>query len=167
MKIIAIVAATENNVIGIGNDLPWRLPDDFKYFKQKTLGHTILMGKNTWLSLGRPLPQRENIIVSASLNERPKGTLVFTSLDEAMEYCKDQSVEQLFVIGGGVIFKEMFSVLDEILMTRIHAIIDGGEVFFPAIDPGEWEKVWEEFHPADERHQYAFTFERWLRKDRS
>lgn len=164
MKLIAIVAASENNVIGINNDMPWRLPDDFKFFKEKTMGHPMLMGKNTWLSLGgKPLPGREHLIVSRSLELEIPGVIVFPQIDQAVAYARNGGHQELYIIGGGSIYEQMLPLTDEILLTRIHTIIGNGQVFFPEIRNHGWRLISLVPHPQDNRHAYDFTFEHWVR----
>ncbi len=163
MKITIVVAATENNVIGINNEMPWHLPDDLKFFKKTTLGKPVLMGKNTWHSIGRPLPGRLNIVLTSSLLDVPEGVLVFKSIDEAFQYLNAQHTPEVCVIGGGQIFKKVLPIADTIFMTRIHTVIEGGEIFFPEIDKILFEMVWHENHPKDEKHAFDFTFQQWVR----
>lgn len=165
MKIIAIVAAAENNVIGINNDMPWRLPDDFKFFKQNTMGHFMLMGRNTWESIGsKPLPGRIHLVISTTLDIQLDNVFTFDTIEQALDYAKRQNAEKLFIIGGGKIYAQTLNICDEVLLTRIHIRPESGEVFFPNLQQEEWQRIWSEHHPADERHPHAFTFERWVRK---
>jgi dihydrofolate reductase len=166
MKINIVVAASENNVIGIGNKMPWHLPDDLKFFKSKTIGKPVLMGKNTWLSLGRPLPNRINIVISTQLQQGdlPENVLLFDTIKQGLQYLQQQACEEMSIIGGGQIYKAALSMADRVFLTRIHTVIEGGEVFFPALPSNKWERVWHEDHAADERHAFAFTFEEWVRK---
>lgn len=164
MKLIAIVAASENNVIGIDNDMPWRLPDDFKFFKEKTMGHPMLMGKNTWLSLGgRPLPGREHLIISRSLEPDIPGVKIFPETGQAIAYARNKGYRELYIIGGGSIYDQMLPATDEILLTRIHTIIGNGQVFFPEIRDKGWQLRSSVPHPQDDRHPYSFTFEHWVK----
>ena len=170
MKLISVVAASENNVIGMNNTMPWHLPDDLKFFKKMTLGGPVIMGKNTWVSIGaRPLPKRVNIVVSTTMPQDTPGAVVVHSFDEAMTYIREQvsfdgEEEKVSLIGGGQMYRQALDQCDEIYMTRVHAEIEGGTVFFPEIrNNPDWKKVWEEAHPADEKHIYSFTFERWIK----
>lgn len=167
MKLISIVATTENNVIGIDNKMPWHLPDDLKFFKKITLGAPIIMGKNTWLSLGsKALPKRLNIIISSSMADDQEGAKVFDSLENAIGYLKqsEEPVTQAFIIGGGQIYKSTMDVIDEMYITRIHTQIENGVVFFPEFDKRIWNRAWHEFHEADEKHAFSFTFEHWIKQ---
>lgn len=165
MKVVAIVAASENNVIGINNDMPWRLPDDFKFFKKTTMGHPMIMGRTTWHSLGgKPLPGRAHWIISKSITSSTADFQVFSSPALALEYAKNQEQDLVFIIGGGSIYEQMLPFTDEILMTRIHTQIQDGQVFFPEIRKGGWKKMTASHHEKDDKHPYSFTFERWVRE---
>lgn len=165
MKIIDVVAASENNVIGIGNAMPWHLPDDFKFFKKITIGNPILMGKNTWRSIGsKPLPDRTHFIVSTTLEVDHDAVYVFHDLEEALAYLRYQKTERIYIIGGGSIYEQLLPITDEVYMTRIHTNIEHGEVFFPEIRNDEWIKISDTYHPKDEKHALDFTFEHWVRK---
>jgi len=158
MQITLVVAASENNVIGIGNQLPWHLSDDLKFFKKVTSGKPVVMGRKTFESLGRPLPNRLNIVLSRSGMSLPEGVLLYHSLQEAIDFLRQQETPEVCIIGGGVVFKEALPLADQVYLTRVHTTIDNGEAFFPVLSPSEWELVWESAHPADEKHTYAFTF---------
>jgi dihydrofolate reductase len=159
-----IVAASENNVIGINNTLPWHLPDDLKFFKRITLGKPIVMGRKTFESLGRPLPGRLNIVLSRSTQTLPFGVLQFQDYDKAIDYLEDLGVEEVCIIGGGIIFQEALDGVDQIYITRVHTLLSEGEVFFPIIDEDIWVKIWEEYHPINETHPFAFTFQHFKKK---
>ncbi len=167
MKLISIVAASENNVIGIDNKMPWHLPDDLKFFKKTTSGSPVIMGKNTWLSLGcKALPNRLNIIISQTLEDNQQDAKVFATLHDALDWLKNEAtedIEKAFIIGGGQLYKATMHLIDEMFITRVHTHIDAGMVFFPEFEKSDWELVWSELHEADEKHQYSFTFEQWVR----
>src|SRR5690606_30433876 len=129
--------------------------DDFKFFKDKTMGHPMVMGKHTWLALGgKPLPGREHLIVSRSLELDMPGVKVFPQIDQAVTYARDGAHQELYIIGGGSIYEQMLPVTDEILLTRIHTIIGDGQVFFPEIRNNDWQLVSSVHHPRDSRHPY-------------
>lgn len=160
-----VVAASENNVIGVNNQLPWHLSDDLKFFKKITLGKPVLMGRKTFESMGsRALPNRLNIVLSRQSLELPEEVLQFQSYPEAIEHLKKIECPELCIIGGGVIFERYLDEADQIYLTRVHCHIDDGTVFFPEIDPSKWEKTWEEPHPQDEKHSHAFTFQLYKKK---
>ncbi len=164
MIISAIVAMDENNAIGRDNELPWHLPDDFKFFKKTTLGKPVLMGRKTYESLGKPLVKRLNIVISSKEElDLPDGVLHYHTLEGGIERLKQESTEEGFVIGGGNIYKQCMPMLNRLYITRVHMVIEDAEAFFPEVDAAKWELVWKENHPADEKHKYAFTFQQWER----
>jgi dihydrofolate reductase len=151
-----IVAVSENNVIGKDDALPWSLPDDLKYFRQKTEGKPVIMGRKCYESIGRPLPNRRNIVVSRKEDLKIEGCEVVGSLEEAVEIAKGDA-EEIFVIGGAQIYELALPLAGRLYLTRVHAEIDG-DVFFPEVDENEWKEVSREEHDADQEHQDAFTF---------
>lgn len=161
MEVSMIVAAAENNVIGVDNELPWRLPDDLKFFKKQSLGKPVIMGRNTWISLGKALPGRLNIVISSSLKDAPEGVLVFTDIEGALNFLQQHHHAEAAIIGGGQIYKSAMDLADVIYMTRVHTTIQEGTAFFPEIPAGRWNLVWEEAHAADDKHAFAFTFQKW------
>ncbi|HLG03107.1 MAG TPA: dihydrofolate reductase [Bacteroidia bacterium] len=166
MKISIIVAASENNAIGKNNDLLWRLPKDVKFFKEKTMGHCIVTGRKNYESIParfRPLPGRTNIIITRNRQYEAPGAAIVHSLQEAIGKAKQSGETELFVIGGGEIFSEVFPQTDVIWYTRVHAQFDA-DVYFPELDPSEWKETWREEHVADEKHAYGFTFLKYERK---
>ena len=166
MRISIIVAASENNVIGRENDIPWHLPDDLKYFRKKTEGHPIIMGRKTFESLPNgALPKRRNIVVTRDSEYAAEGCEVASSLEEAIMFAKDgNSTEEIFIIGGAEIYKHAMPFANYLYLTRVHAWIKGDK-FFPEIGP-EWEQVVREDHPADEKHKFACTFLTYKKTDR-
>lgn len=164
MILSAIVAIADNFAIGKGNDLPWHLPEDLKFFKRTTLGKPVLMGRKTFDSLGRPLKGRLNIVLSSQESlELPEGVLLCHDLTNAIEQLKAEATEEAFVIGGGRVYEQSLDMLDRLYITRVHTTIEDAEVFFPQFDTEAWELVWEEAHQADEKHQYDYTFQQWNR----
>lgn len=161
-KLVIIAAASENNVLGIDNDLPWHLPDDFKRFKKLTTGHKIIMGRKTLESFPKALPNREHLVITRDPNYKPKFEChVFNSLKAALDYSQQDA--QSFIIGGGEVYRQAMDFATDIELTRVHATIEG-DTFFPDIDLTDWELINEEFHPKDDRHKYAFTFQTYKRK---
>jgi dihydrofolate reductase len=155
MSVSIVVAAAENGVIGSGNELPWRLPDDLKRFKSLTLGKPIVMGRRTWDSIGRPLPGRTNIVVTRRAGLQLEGCTVVGSLAAAFEAVA--SAPEVMVIGGADIYRQAIASTTTVHLTRVHARV-AGDVHFPELAPGEWVETGTQFHPADERHAYAFSF---------
>lgn len=153
-----IVAMDENNAIGKNNQLLWNLPDDLKRFKKLTLNHPVIMGRNTFESITKPLPNRLNIIISNNLNYIvPEGVVLTHSFQEAIEIAKKVDVDP-FIIGGGTIYKQALDFIDVIEVTRVHTKVNEADTFFPNLNLSKWNKTYEEFHPKDEKHIYDFTF---------
>lgn len=157
-----IAAASENNALGKDNQLVWHLPDDFKRFKTLTSGHYIILGRKTFESFPKPLPNRTHIIISRQKEYKVlNGCLVVDSLYEAITKCPDD--EEVFIIGGGQIYKQSMEIADKIELTRVHTTIEA-DTFFPEIDTNKWKLVFEEFHAKDEKHDFDFTFLTYVRK---
>jgi dihydrofolate reductase len=163
MILSLIVAMDEKNGIGIKNQLPWHLPEDLKFFKSNTMGKPVIMGRKTFDSLGRPLPGRLNIVLSRQNDvPLPEGVLLYSSMEDTIQKLETENVTEAFVIGGGKIFEEAVSFVDNMYITRVHTVVDA-DVFFPHIDHSHWKLEWEEAHHIDEKHKYAYTFQRFER----
>lgn len=161
MIVSLIAAAAENNVIGKDNKLVWHLPDDFKFFKNKTLGHHIIMGRKTFESTG-VLKNRKSVIISRNKDYTiPEGCLVVPSIAAAI--ASVQNDEEAFIIGGADIYKQSLQFADKIYLTRVHTSMEG-DAYFPEIDEKNWELVAKEDHAADEKHLYAFSFLEYRKK---
>ena len=150
-----VVAAARNGVIGRDNGLPWRLPADLAHFKRVTLGHPILMGRRTWDSIGRPLPGRQNIVLTRDPSFRAAGASVVHSLAEARAVAGD--ADRLMVIGGAEIYRACLAEADVLHLTEVDAQIEG-DARFPEWRREDWQEVSREAHPADERHAYGYSF---------
>ena len=152
-----IAAAAENNALGKDNTLLWHLPDDFKRFKRLTSGHKIIMGRKTFDSLNKPLPNRTHIIITRDKNYSVdfEDCIVVHSLTEAIVLLKD---EIAFIIGGGEIYSLSEKESDKIELTRVHASFEEADTFFPEIDENYWMLTKQEYHPTDDKHKYAFTY---------
>ncbi len=159
--ITIIAAAAENNALGKDNDLVWHLPDDFKRFKRLTSGHHIIMGRKTFESFPKLLPDRTHVIITRKDDYQPEGTIVVNSLEEALKVSKLD--EQPFIIGGGEIYKMGMDKADRIELTRVHGEFEA-DTFFPEIDENEWSLVNEQFHEKDEKHDHSFTYLTYERK---
>ena len=160
--IIQIAATAENNALGKDNKLVWHLPNDFKRFKEITIGHTIILGRKTFESFPKPLPNRTHIIVSRQNNYQvPENCFVVNSIEKALEMAPKN--ENVFVIGGAEIYKQSLHLTDKIELTRVHTTCDA-DAFYPEIDQNQWKIVNEEFHLKDEKHNFDFTFITYLRK---
>lgn len=164
MIISAIVAASKNGVIGKGNDIPWYLSADLKYFKRQTLRHHIIMGRKTFQSIGKPLPKRTNVVITRDPFFIASNCLIANSLEKALAIALDNSEEEVFIIGGGQIYELSFPYLDRIYYTAVNVEISDGEVFFPEINPEEWILVSEDPHRADEKNEYDYNFKIFERK---
>jgi dihydrofolate reductase len=153
-----VVAATENDVIGRDNGMPWHLPDDLKYFKARTMGKPMLMGRKTFESIGKPLPGRTSIVLTRDREWRaPDGVVVVHSLEEALERASASAASELCAIGGAEVFRLVWPLAKRLFLTRIHATIPG-DTFFPKPDPQEWKEIERVEHAADERHAYPMSF---------
>jgi len=159
-----VVAASTNNVIGAQGKLPWKLSDDLKRFKQLTLGKPVVMGRLTWESIGRPLPGRQNIVVTRQADFIADGCDVVASPAAALAAAGD--AEEIMIIGGSQLYALFLPKADRLYVTRVHAEIHG-DVFFPDIDEEVWRLAGSEAHAADDVNQYAFEFRTYERKHRS
>lgn len=152
-----IVAIDQNNAIGKGNKMLTHLPDDLKYFQKVTSGHSVIMGRKTFDSLPKgALPNRRNIVISRDTNLEIAGCEVVNSIDEAIAIT--MSEDEVFIMGGGIIYKETIDWADQLYITHIQHAFEEAEVYFPKFDKEDWKEVWREDHQADEKHKYAFSF---------
>lgn len=158
-----VVAASQNNVIGKDNQLPWSLPNDLKFFKNTTWAMPVIMGRKTYESTGRPLPGRTNIVITHREDWKADGVMVVHSMEEALKAAAATDAKEAFIIGGGEIFKDNISQVDKIYITRVHAKIEG-DAYFPEIDPTVWKIISNLDFPVDDRHKYAYSFQLWQRK---
>ncbi|WP_121667893.1 dihydrofolate reductase [Mesonia aquimarina] len=156
-----IAAAAENNALGKDNDLVWHLPDDFKRFKKLTTGHFIIMGRKTFESFPKLLPNRTHVIITRQENYAPENCIVVHSLEDALIAAKQD--EQPFIIGGGEIYKIALPHADKIELTRVHTKVEA-DTFFPEINEKNWKKTGEIFHEKDEKHAHAFSYITYLKK---
>ena len=156
--IAVIVAMDEHNAIGKSKGMLWRLPDDFKHFKRTTLGHPVIMGRKTFESLGGALKGRLNIVITRQQDYHPEGATVVSNLDEAIRIARADESEEIFIGGGGEIYRQAMALVDKLYLTIVHHTFDDADTFFPEIDYENWKETYHEYHAADERHKYAFTF---------
>jgi dihydrofolate reductase len=154
-RVSIVVATDEHGGIGLEGRLPWHLPNDLKRFKALTMGKPIVMGRRTFDSIGRALPGRTNIVVSRQSGLRIDGCIVVGSLEAALEAAGE--ADEACVIGGAEIYRLALPVAETLHLTRVHATV-GADTFFPAIDAAEWEEIYREECPADERHAYPYSF---------
>lgn len=160
MIIALLVAMADDGVIGRDNTLPWHLPRDLQWFKRLTTGHTIIMGRTTYQSIGRPLPNRRNIVLSRNPAFKADGVEVVATLEDALELVQNDT--EVFVVGGAAVYGLALPLAQRMYLTRVHARVDG-DVRFPEWCPDEWHLVWEEAHEADDKHAYPFTFQQFDR----
>jgi dihydrofolate reductase len=158
-----IVAASTNNVIGKDNDLLWKLPNDMRFFKNTTWGMPMIMGRKTFESVNKKFPGRINIVITRQDNWEREGVIVVKNLDDALKKAEETNCKEIFIIGGGEIFKESIVKADKIYLTRVHAVLDG-DTFFPEIDKKEWELIHEENFEKDQKHLYDYSFQTWKRR---
>lgn len=151
-----VVAMDKNRVIGKNNDLPWHLPEDLKFFKRVTMGHPIIMGRKTHESIGRALPGRENIIVTRDRKYVSEGCTVLHSINEVKDRARDTD-EEIFVIGGSEIFKELFPIADRLYITYIDEEFEG-DTFFPIFSENDWELISNERGIKDKENPYTYSF---------
>lgn len=160
-EVVIIVALTQNRVIGRDNAMPWRLKADLARFKALTLAHPILMGRKTWESLGRPLPGRRNLVVTRDPDYRAPGAETFPGIESALAAAG--AGERIFIIGGADIYRQSLALADRLLLTEIHAEIDG-DAHFPALDPAQFIEVSRLPHKADADNDHDFDFVEYRRK---
>lgn len=153
-----ISAVAENRVIGNKNSLPWHLPADFKYFKEKTLGKTIIVGLNTFKSLGeKPLPNRKHIILTNDPGYKvPENCVIAKSIEEALDMAKKETGE-VMICGGASVYKQFLPFADKLYLTYIHQSFEG-DTYFPEVNMVEWQEVSREDHKADEKNKYDYSF---------
>nr|AIA16847.1 Dihydrofolate reductase [uncultured bacterium] len=160
MTISLILAADENNCIGKNNTLPWHLPADMKLFREKTMGHCVVTGRKNYESIPdrfRPLPGRTNIVITRNKEYAAPGATIVHSLDAGIDTARQLGETEVFVIGGGEIFRQALPIAEQIYLTRIHHVFTG-DVFFPALEPLEWKETERHDFPPDERNKYGFSF---------
>jgi dihydrofolate reductase len=150
----------ENRVIGKDGGLPWRLPDDLKRFKRLTIDHTVIMGRKTFDEVRQPLANRRNVVITRNPGFRPHGVTVVPSLEEALALGATE--REVFVIGGGEIFRQALPIADRLYLTVVHAAVEG-DTCFPPFDESAWVLESETEHPADEKHAYSFSFRDYVR----
>lgn len=161
MIVSLIAAASTNNVIGVNNELPWHLPNDMLFFKNTTWGMPVIMGRKTYESMdSKPLKGRINLVITSKSDYKADGIVVVNSFSDAMFVVKDADCNEVFIIGGGELFKETIGKADRIYLTRVHAMIDG-DVFFPEIDTKSWKQTSKKDLMADEKHSFNYSFELW------
>lgn len=155
-NLISIIAAmAENRVIGVDNTLPWRLPADLGHFRRLTTGHHVIMGRRNYESIGKPLPERTNIVVTRNRDYRAPGCVVVHSLEEALK--RAQADAEIFVIGGAEIYQQALARADRLYLTLVHADV-AGDTYFPDFAPDRWKEISRERHEADAKNPYPYSF---------
>lgn len=163
MTISTIVATAKNNVIGKDNDIPWYLPADLKYFKKITLDHHIIMGRNCYESIGKPLPKRTNMILTRNPFYLVSNCYVLHSLEEALQIAEENGEEEAFIIGGAQIYELGMKYTDKLYLTEVDLEVEG-DIIFPELNMDEWELLSEETHQADEKNEHNYTFKVFQKK---
>lgn len=163
MTISIIVAAAENNAIGKNNQLLWHLPNDLKFFKNTTWGMPVIMGRKTFESVNKPLPGRFNIVITRQAGWKAEGVIVAADLNEALKKAAETNCKEVFIIGGGEIYKQGIEIAGKIYLTRVHAVLDG-DTFFPVVDESKWQLNANQDFAADDKHKFAYSFQTWLKK---
>jgi dihydrofolate reductase len=160
MRISLIVAVAENGVIGRAGQLPWKLSADLQRFKRLTMGHTIIMGRRTWESIGRPLPGRRTVVVSRQPNYRidQAAVEVVSNLEQAVKAAEAASDDEAFIVGGAELYRAGLPVANRLYYTRV-ATVTEGDTFFPEVDWSQWKLIESSLHGADEKNEFASTFE--------
>lgn len=165
MLVSLIVAVSENCVIGRGGGLPWRLSADLKRFRRLTMGHTIIMGRRTWESIGRPLPGRQTIVVSRQAGYDPNAEVgVAASLDRAIELAKEFGDSEVFIVGGAELYREALPRADRLYLTRVSANVDG-DTLFPEVAWSNWRLLESRTQHPDEENEYRCEFQSYERSE--
>ena len=162
MEKCIIVAIADNNAIGRDNALLWHISEDLRFFRCKTLGCPVIMGRKTYDSIGRPLPKRINIVISRG-NDAPEDVALVHSLEEAFDLAKATNLERCFVMGGGQIYAQSLDLVDRLIVTHVHTVIEDADTFFPAIDPALWTVAERSEMQKDEETGYEFEFVEYIR----
>lgn len=150
-----IVAASENGVIGMQGEMPWRLSSDLKRFKALTMGKPIIMGRLTFESIGKALPGRQNIVISSQEDYAAEGCDVVKSISDAIATAGE--AQEIMIIGGGEIYKQCLPLADRVYLTRVHTDVDG-DTWFAELPEGEWHETWVEHHAADDDNAFDYSF---------
>lgn len=165
MQLSIVVAASLNHVIGINNKLPWHLPGDLLYFKKLTTGHPIIMGRSTFDAIGKPLPNRTNIVLTRNKSFEHLGLLIFHTIEDMLLFIQKENYHQAFVIGGDTIYKQLLPFCNKVYLTRVHTIIENGDAFFPLLSEQIWQKVSVESNKKDQKNAFDFDLEVYSRID--
>ena len=162
MRVSLVVAAARNDVIGLAGGIPWRLPDDQRFFRRVTMGHALVYGRKTFDSIGKALPGRRNLVLTRRPHDPVDDVEFLPDLETALARAREAGETECFVAGGEAIYREALALADRLYVTRVDAAPEG-DTFFPAIDTAEWRRVSAEPHASDDRHAHAFSIETWDR----
>jgi dihydrofolate reductase len=161
MKVALIAAFAQNLVVGINNSLPWHLPEDLKYFKRTTSGKAIIMGRKTYESIGRPLPNRTNIVVTRNPDFKAEGVVTVMSLEAGIKHAESvnliNGIDEVMIIGGAAIYQASLPMADRLYLTHVHANVEG-DAYFPTVDFDQWKEVGREDFNKDESNPYDYSF---------
>ena len=157
MHVSIIVAKTKNHVIGLNNQLPWHLPKDLQHFRQITMGHHVIMGRKTFVSIGKALPGRKFIIVSRNPNYHVRACVIVQDVATGLTVAEQAGETEIFIAGGGEVYQETLALADKIYLTEVQARLEG-DTFFPIIKTNEWKEVKRIHHSIDGQHLYAYDF---------
>ncbi|MGD8454896.1 MAG: dihydrofolate reductase [Anaerolineales bacterium] len=161
--IVSIIAAVgENGGIGLGGHLPWRISTDLQLFKQTTMGHHLIVGRKTYESISKPLPGRQMVVITRQEGYSTPGTTVVHSLQEALDFAREEGASEAFIGGGAEIYAQALPITDRMYLSRVHAVVEA-DTFFPLYDEKEWVLQESRDYPTGERDEYAFTWELWER----
>lgn len=155
--ISAILAMSENRVIGKNNQLPWHLPADLTHFKTLTTGHPIIMGRKTYASIGKPLPNRTNIILTRDTTFKADNCLIVHSPQQALEQATNRESKEIFIIGGAEIYQQLMPYTQRLYLTLVHDTVEG-DTFFPPLNPTEWQELAREDYASDEKNRHDYSF---------
>lgn len=159
-----IVAASTNNAIGKNNQMLWHLPNDLKFFKNTTWGMPVIMGRKTFESVNKALPGRMNIVITRQEGWNAAGVVVATDLTDAIQKAEATNCKEIFIIGGGEIYKQSIETANKVYLTRVQTTIDG-DTFFPELDENNWQLISEDSFAADEKNAFAHSFQIWSRRE--
>ncbi len=162
-----IVAADQNNAIGVDGKLPWHLPQDLKFFKNTTWAMPIIMGRKTFESVGKPLQGRTNIVITGNATWQHEGVLKAESVVAAIEMAKSLETREIFIVGGGSVYAEALPLVNRVYLTRISTTLPAADTWFPQLQEDEWEIKWERSFYADEKHAFDYSFQCWERVERN
>jgi len=161
--ITLIVAADRNNAIGMDGQLPWHLPQDLRFFKNITWAMPVVMGRKTFESFGKPLPGRPNIVITTNRDWKAEGVDAVHSLEDALQKAATLETKEIFIIGGGTIYKTTLPMAQRVYLTRVETALEHADTWFPEMDEKDWSCQWRRPFKADEKHAFDYTFECWER----